>query len=187
MLKFNPITHVDDKYFNEMYTVYSHAFPAAERRSWAGLDRQLNYEKRFMANALVLNEEFVGFFNYWTFDRFLYIEHFALTARFRSQRIGTRAIEMFKEHTSLPIVLEVEMPSNSETIRRIRFYEDLGFRVLSHYYAQPPYEGGGFLMPMLMLSNDLHFANTHFELIKDTLYKNVYHFTAPSEEVDVKV
>lgn len=187
MLKFYPINNVDDKYFDEMYAVYSQAFPAAERRSWAGLDSQLNHETKFKANALVQDDEFVGFFNYWTFDRFLYIEHFALTARFRSQRIGSKAIQMFKEQTTLPIVLEVEMPTNSETIRRIRFYEDLGFRVLSHYYAQPPYEGGGFLMPMLMLSNDLHFANTHFEMIKDTLYRNVYHFVTPSEEVDVKV
>jgi len=32
------------------------------------------------------------------------------------------------------------------------------------------------LMPMLIMSNDIHFANTHFEKIKDILYENVYHY-----------
>lgn len=185
MLKFYPITSVNDALFSPLYSLYSSAFPANERRSWTGLDRELNSESRFSANALMQNDEFVGFFNYWTFDRFVYIEHFAIIPHFQSQKTGTKAMEMFKNQTTLPLVIEVEMPNDSLTIRRIRFYEDLGFKVLSHYYAQPPYEGSGFLMPMLMLSTDLHFANKHFELIKNRLYKDVYHFSTLTESIDI--
>lgn len=182
MINFYRITSVDDPFFTDLYSLYTSSFPAPERRSWAGLDRELNLEKRFCAHALIQNDQFVGFFNYWTFDRFYYIEHFAITPAFRSQKIGTKAMEIFRSQVSLPIVIEVEMPTNSEAIHRIKFYEELGFKVLSHYYAQPPYEGGGFLMPMLIMSTDYHFANSHFELIRETLYKNVYHFNL--EEIE---
>jgi ribosomal protein S18 acetylase RimI-like enzyme len=176
MINFYRINSIDDAFFSEFYELYANSFPSAQRRNWAGLDRELNNEKRFCAHALIQNDLFVGFFNYWTFERFFYIEHFALVPAFRSQKIGTRAMEIFKSQVTLPIVIEVEMPNDADAIRRIKFYEELGFKVLAHYYAQPPYEGGGFLMPMLMMSNDYHFANTHFELIRETLYNEVYHF-----------
>ncbi len=76
----------------------------------------------------------------------------------------------------LPVVLEVEMPNNPTAIRRIHFYERLGFSVLSHKYAQPPYEGDSFLLPMQLMCNNLHFADSHFELIKENIFQEVYHY-----------
>jgi len=32
------------------------------------------------------------------------------------------------------------------------------------------------------MSNDYHFANKHFNLIKDTLYKEVYQYEKENEE-----
>lgn len=176
MITFRRIESVTDHYFTELYDLYSVAFPPGERRNWAGLEHELAYEKRFHAHALLQNDQFVGFFNYWTFERFLYLEHFAIDSNLRGQLIGRKVMEKFREQAQLPIVLEVEMPNNSMAIRRIRFYEELGYTVLSHYYAQPPYDGKGFLLPMLLMSNDNHFASTHFDLIKDTLYRDVYHY-----------
>jgi len=177
MLNFHRITCVDCPFFSNMYNLYTLAFPLQERRTWAGLEYELNYEKRFCAHALVQNDKFVGLFNYWTFDRFYYIEHIAVVSTMRGQNIGTEVMEIFKSQTKLPIIFEVEMPNNDPTsIRRIHFYEKLGFSVLSHKYAQPPYEGDGFLIPMQLMSNDTHFADSHFDLIKDTLYDKVYHF-----------
>jgi ribosomal protein S18 acetylase RimI-like enzyme len=165
-----------------LYNLYTLAFPLKERRSWAGLEFELSYEKRFCAHALIQDNKFVGFFNYWTFDRFYYIEHIAVVPTMRGHNIGTEAMEVFKSQTKLPIVFEVEMPNDPTSIRRIHFYEKLGFSVLSHQYAQPPYEGYGFLFPMQLMTNDRHFADNHFELIKDTLYDKVYHYEVEPEE-----
>ena len=177
MLNFHRITCVNCPHFPDLYNLYTQAFPPEERRSWGGLEYELTYEKRFCAHALVQNDKFVGLFNYWTFDRFYYLEHVAVSQLMRGKNIGTEAMEIFKSQTKLPIVLEVELPTNLTAIGRIRFYEKLGFSVLSHKYAQPPYEGDGFLIPMQLMSNNLHFAETHFELIKETLYENVYHYS----------
>jgi len=47
---------------------------------------------------------------------------------------------------------------------------------VAHNYAQPPYDGNGFFIPELIMSNDIHFANKHFDMIKEILYENVYHY-----------
>lgn len=182
MLNFHRITSVNCPFFSNLYNLYTLAFPLVERRSWAGLEYELNYEKRFCAHALIQDDKFVGLFNYWTFDRFYYVEHIAVVPAMRDKGIGTEAMEVFKSQTKVPIVFEVELPGSTTSIRRIHFYEKLGFSVLSHKYAQPPYEDEGFLIPMQLMSNNTHFADTHFEMIKETLYQKVYHFELEKEE-----
>jgi ribosomal protein S18 acetylase RimI-like enzyme len=176
MLNFHRINSVSDPFFTNLFNLYALAFPPTERRSWAGLEYELNYEKRLYAYALLQDDKFVGFINYWLFDRFCYIEHFAVSPNLRGKHIGSEAMEILRSKTNLPIVLEVEMPNNPNSIRRIKFYERLGYKVLSHNYAQPPYEGNGFLIPLLIMCDNNHFASTHFELIKETLYTEVYHY-----------
>lgn len=183
MLNFHRINGVSDLFFDNFFNLYALAYPPAERRNWAGLEYELKYEKQFYAQALIQNDKFVGFINYWVFDRFYFIEHFAVSHNFRGQHIGTEAMQILKSQTNLPIVFEVEMPNNPTAIRRIRFYEKLGFTVLSHNYAQPPYnEESNFFIPVLIMCNDVHFANTHFELIKENLYNNVYHYESVNEK-----
>ncbi len=183
MLTFNRITSVSDPLFSKVYNLYVLAFPETERRNWAGFEYELDYEKHFCAHALMQDDTFVGLFNYWTFDRFCYVEHIAVAQGVRGQKIGTQAMEFFKQQTKLPIIIEVEMPKSITAIRRINFYEKLGFSVVnSHAYAQPPYEGDGFLIPMQLMCNDTHFADTHFDLIKETLYERVYHYEADKEK-----
>lgn len=182
MLNFYRINSVSDPLFADLFNLYRLSFSRAERRSWAGLEYELTYEKQFFANALVQNDKFAGLFNYWTFENFYYIEHFAIIPAMRGQHIGTEAMEMFKSQTGLPVIMEVEMPEDPASIRRIEFYKKLGFSVLSNHYAQPPYEGDGFLLPMLLMSNDLHFGATHFERIKKTIYDKVYHYEIEGEK-----
>jgi len=176
MLNFQRIDSVSNPHFLNLFNLYTQSFPSSERRSWAGLEMELMSENSFNAHVLLQNDKFVGFLNYWTFERFLYIEHFAVSSNLRGKNIGTEAMKILMEQTKLPILFEVEMPNNIMAVRRIGFYERLGFSVLSHNYAQPPYEGNGFIVPMLIMCNNTHFANTHFEMIKNTLYDEVYHY-----------
>lgn len=176
MLNFHRINSVDCAFFTNLYNLYTLAYPPQERRSWAGLEYELMYEKRFCAHALVQDNKFVGFFNYWIFDSFCYIEHVAIIPALRGQGVGTEAVEILKSQTKLPIVLEVELPDNPVAIRRIHFYEKLGFAIVSHNYVQPPYEDDETLLPMKIMSTNLVFAETNFTMIQATLYEKVYHY-----------
>jgi ribosomal protein S18 acetylase RimI-like enzyme len=155
VLNIHPITEVSDPLYMKLYHLYVTAFPPAERRSREGLEHEILHEKNFYPNALIKDDEFVGFFNYWTFEKFFYIEHFAIEPDLRNHHIGRTVMEMILEKTNLPVVLEVEMPNYPLAGRRIKFYERLGFTVLSHDYAQPPYESGEFLLPVLIMINTI--------------------------------
>lgn len=181
MIEFRKIGSSSEALFLPLYELYRKAFPASERRSLGDLECVLNHEKRFEANALMKENEFVGFFTYWAFDRFSYVEHFAVDPKMRGQNIGSEVMKAFLTKNKLPVVLEVEMPEDAQSIRRIGFYERLGFKVISHSYAQPYYDGSGKILPMLIMSNDYHFADKHFNLIKNTLYQNVYNYFPEKE------
>lgn len=162
--------------FGKIYELYLSAFPAVERRSLGSLEHILGRDKNFEMDALMKDGDFVGFFDFWTFGRFVYVEHFAVDSKMRGQNIGSEVVKTFLSKINLPVVLEVEMPQDEQSIKRIGFYERLGFKVLSHDYAQPYYDGSGKLLPMLLMSNDHHFADEHFGLIKNTLYEDVYRY-----------
>lgn len=176
MLTLKKITGISDPLFTNLYNLYTLAFPPEERRTWGGLEHELNYEKRFSAQVLLQDNRFAGLLNYWLFESFCYIEHFAIVPTLRGQHIGTEAMEIFKSKINLPIIFEVEMPDNPIAIRRIKFYERLGYTVLPQSYSQPPYEGEGSLIQMKVMSSDPHFANKHFDMIKENLYNRVYHY-----------
>ncbi len=73
-----------------------------------------------------------------------------------------------------PVVLEVEMPTDALSKRRIGFYERLGFVLDHHTYFQPPYRSGeAFLEMRLMTYGELNLERS-FERLKAILYQNVY-------------
>lgn len=177
MLEFQAILSTQDKLFPEMYRLYKSSFPPEERRDIGDLERELTHADNFHINALMKNEQLVGLFNYWIFDTFYFLEHFAVSTDLRGQNLGSNALNQFIVKTGdFPIVFEVEMPHTDTSSRRINFYERMGFWVVPKDYAQPPYQKTGFLVPMLLMTNNTHFVNTHFDKIRKTLYKEVYHY-----------
>ena len=179
MLDFYRIINVYDPMFNRLYNLYTASFPHPERRSWDGLVHELIYEKRFFSNALLHENEFVGFLNYWKFEQFYYIEHFAVLEKMRGQNIGSEAIEMLKRQSKVPIVFEVELPVDELTRKRVHFYERLDFTLLLQEYAQPAYIDDESQVPMKLMCNDEVFGNENFEAIKSTLYSEVYEIPNP--------
>lgn len=73
-----------------------------------------------------------------------------------------------------PVVLEVEMPTEEMSKRRIGFYERLGFVLDHHVYFQPPYrKGEAFLEMRLMTHGELDLEQS-FERVKTIIHQNVY-------------
>ncbi|MDR1584755.1 MAG: GNAT family N-acetyltransferase [Prevotellaceae bacterium] len=174
---FQRITSPGDNLFPEMLKLYKSAFPPEERRSGGDLQQEIVKSERFYANAVMENGVMLGIFNYWNFGTFFYLEHFAVNPGLRGKNLGSKSLQLFHDTASgLPIVLEVEMPNTTEATRRIEFYKRAGFQVVPKDYAQPPYRPGGFMLPMLLMTNKIHAVKTHFEKIKNTIYREVYHF-----------
>ena len=103
-----------------------------------------------------------------------YVEHFAIDPAARNGGIGAEAMKQFLVFCGTPVVLEVEMPTDEMSKRRIGFYERLGFKLDNQVYHQPPYrEGGEWLEMRLMTYGDVDLEYS-FEQVKNCLHKNVY-------------
>jgi ribosomal protein S18 acetylase RimI-like enzyme len=176
MIEFRKIENSSDLLFSKIYGLYENTFPAVERRSAENLKQVLNHNKAFEMDALMIDDGFVGFFNFWKFDDFVFGEHFAVDPKMRGKNIGSEVVQALCAKVNLPVVLEVELPEDEFSIRRINFYERLGFRVLPYNYAQPHYDGSRKMLPLLLMSNDYDFSDKHFGRIKKTVYKGVYDF-----------
>ena len=132
----------------------------------------LNGPKIFF--AAVLNEDQVeGFVIYWKFSGFLYVEHLAVFPSRRRIGIGAAILnQLLKE--GLPVLLEVEIPFDEASTRRVDFYQRCGFRALPVYYHQPPYRKGESVVPMMLFSDkgdwDAGLLDKSVSLFQRTVY-----------------
>lgn len=118
------------------------------------------------------NQNLVGFVTTWSFDEFLYVEHFAIFPEMRGRGIGSDVIKMLKQSTQKPVVLEAELPGTSEdATRRIAFYERCG--LVPHYnyrYLQPAYSPGRQPVELLLMTS----GHINLDSARDALYASVY-------------
>ena len=73
-----------------------------------------------------------------------------------------------------PVVLEVEMPTEEMSKRRIGFYERLGFVLDHHVYFQPPYRRGEALLEMRLMTHGELDLERSFKRVKTIIHQNVY-------------
>lgn len=168
------ITNNSHPFYENIYRLYHSSFPVEERRNWVDIELILNTDKRFNMFVFSSENEFNGFLTFWDFENFVYVEHFAVSDSIRGQGIGSQIIKSFRDEQKSPIVLEVELPETPVAVRRIAFYEKLGFKVISKPYLQPPYDGKSDFLPLILMTNDYDFGNENFDDIRNTLYKEVY-------------
>nr|MBP7373044.1 GNAT family N-acetyltransferase [Opitutaceae bacterium] len=106
---------------------------------------------------------------------FTFMEHLALDPVWQSRGLGRQAVGWAMGHLARPLVLEVELPVDATSRRRIAFYERLGFRTFPETYVQPPYRVGGAFVPMRLLQGTLDGgAGLEFEAVREILRREVY-------------
>ncbi|WP_165154809.1 GNAT family N-acetyltransferase [Parabacteroides sp. ZJ-118] len=172
-----PVREIADPFLDLVEKTYTASFPEEERRDFSLVRRLLEEDNRFEMYALLRDGIYVGFITGWQFEDFVYVEHFAIEESVRDSGIGAKAMTGFLALRKDPVVLEVEMPTEEMSKRRIRFYERLGFVLDHHVYFQPPYrEGEAFLEMRLMMYGELDLGQS-FERIKTAIHQNVYKVT----------
>lgn len=168
-----PVQSSDDPFLEQIEKTYTDSFPPTERRDFH-LVRKLIDNPFFKAYAVLKEEKYVGFITIWEFESFIYVEHFAIDASARNSGIGGKILQQFLENSNKPVVLEVELPEDEMSKRRVGFYERLGFTLDDHLYQQPPYrEGDSWLDMRFMTCGNINLSE-NFETVKNTIYKHVY-------------
>lgn len=130
--------------YGKVQSLLESSFPIEERRDRNEQREQTNTNSCFFCNIITHNNEFIGIINYWNLNSCYYIEHFALEEHIRNKGFGSETISLIKRVLNdKPIILEVELPEEELSIKRISFYEKNDFKLLKNKYMQPPYRERG--------------------------------------------
>jgi ribosomal protein S18 acetylase RimI-like enzyme len=156
----------------EVVQLYELSFPVEERRNLSA--QQLLLENgALQLQVIEKNGVFAGFIFCWLLTDFIFIEHFAIVAAQRGGGIGSRVMTLLMAQYR-KIVLEVEPPQSTDAIRRIAFYEGLGFHAYPYPYRQPSYRAGGTPLIMWLMQKGMPPEEHTFSKITSEIYREVY-------------
>ena len=117
-----------------------------------------------------------GFLAVWEFESFTYIEHFAVDPVLRNSGTGSAMLQELVRKYQKQICLEVELPEDELTRRRIGFYERNGFVFNEYPYIQPPISKGKSPVPLRIMTYGEAITRETFEAMKNVLYRSVYKY-----------
>ena len=160
--------------FEKVFDLMVEAFPVDERRTF-------DEQKELLCNPIfdiyVCKDsddgEIRGFISVYRFDKFTFVEHFAVNPKYRNLGLGheilSNLIVCFGK-----LLLEVEPPETEQAKRRIGFYERNGFYLNDYPYIQPPISKGTNRIPLLLMATGDKLSENEYIEAKSTLYKYVY-------------
>ena len=164
----------DAEYYSFTERLLTDSFPQNEYRDLCDFRKYTDSNPLFHNNIIFEKEKLLGFITYWDFPHFVYAEHFAIDKSFQGRGYGAFSLYLLKKVISKPIVLEVELPINTQSIRRIKFYQRQGFILWNNYYEQPPYRPTDSSYPIsIMLYGNMN-GFVDFQEVRGTIYKEVY-------------
>ena len=139
----NKVLNVYSHELEAVREIYEKSFPIDERRDCALLLELLSCNDAFILEAICSEEAVVGMLSLWQLEGWRFIEQFAIDVAYRGRGIGHEVLQEYLLRSKLPVVLEVEPPTDYNSRRRIAFYQSLGFVLHDTYrYIQPSYGEG---------------------------------------------
>ncbi len=169
---FERITEVT---FDEIFPLLEEAFPVTELRIQED-QRNLLQKEAYRLYGVRKDGRFAAVFATWEIDDFLYIEHFAVREDCRNGGYGGMLLDRLLEEKGRPMVLEVEVPEDDLTRRRVGFYERHGLVYNEYPYLQPPLRKGNELLPLRFMTYPAAVDEQTYERYKKQMYQIVYQY-----------
>lgn len=160
--------------FERVYEMMSASFPENEYRTPSGQKELLQHPEYRLMTESDEQGQMIAFLAAWEFPLFRFIEHLAVDPSVRGGGIGKRLMNKYLSESKKLTILEVELPEDTLSCRRIRFYERLGFRLNDYDYVQPPLRVGEEDLPLKIMSYPKPLAENEFLACKALLYDKVY-------------
>lgn len=167
------IAEINIDKFDEIFAIMKNSFPEDEFRPYEE-QKALFSDKRYKVFGNIEDAGLSSFIATWEFGDFIFIEHFATAKAFRNKGIGEKILSYLFKIFSKPLCLEVEIPEDEITHRRVAFYTRNGFTLNPFSYTQPPISNGKSLVPLMIMTSGGGVSEEGFLSIKKTLYKEVY-------------
>ena len=169
----NNLIKLNINHFDEVFSIMSQSFPLDEYRTY-------DEQKTLMKNPIYSiygyfdENELKGFAAIYNFNEFIFIEHLAVSIKYRNQGIGEFILNQLHQQYSQMICLEVEPPLNELSKRRIDFYKRNQFYLNEYEYIQPSISKGKKPIPLYIMTSFSKIDENTFNKIRNVLYKQVY-------------
>jgi len=136
MLKYIRLHTTSDVLFEQAWWLYEQAFPPDERRLRASQEHVL-LKPMYHFEIVLHHGQFVAILLWWDFKDIRFIEHFATMPEERGKGMGRKIINEYILRSRKAILLEVDLPLDELSRRRIKFYQQLDFILNPFPYQQP--------------------------------------------------
>lgn len=167
------ISNSQAPFFTESWELYVSAFPEVERRSYNYFIQTLE-NQLFHAELIFEDQKFLGLLYWWDLPGFRFIEHYAIIPKKRMHGMGRFILKQFIAHIDTPVFLEVEPEDSEDALRRIRFYQSIGFHFNKHPYFQPTYNPTFKPLKLYLMSYPNELSSNIFADIAATIHHFVY-------------
>lgn len=128
-----------EEFKNKIYLEYISLFPDEEQRDWEDIEYSYNSGiEQFY--KIVFENDIIGFIMLEKLNNKLpfYIDFFAIFKQYQNKGYGTMAIKYLINNiignNSLLLEIEKENSKDLNTVRRAKFYENLGFKKVNSEY-----------------------------------------------------
>lgn len=146
------ITSTNHPDWPTIWRIYEASFPAGERRKLDGQEAIIGIPNYFL--ELWRNDEktVVGFTATWIYEKFRFLEHFAVDSALRSAGYGKRILTEWMRRPGPVILLEIDPPTDEISRRRCGFYKRLGYLDNDFEHSHPSYQDGTGKVPLVLMS-----------------------------------
>lgn len=162
--------------FESLYKIMESSFPSIERRNYEEQKKLFNNHLYDVIGYKDKSDKVCAFLALWKFKDFNFIEHFAVDYKLRGNGIGTALFNKYLSSNDKMTILEVELPEDKISSKRIKYYEKMGMVLNDYEYLQPPLQKGKPLLPLKVMSYKNGLDKHEFNNIKEQIYKTVYKY-----------
>ncbi|MFB7814908.1 GNAT family N-acetyltransferase [Paenibacillus chitinolyticus] len=160
--------------FDEVFELMEASFPDTEIRTCEGQRALLAHPAYRLNMSRNESGEILAFMGVWEFEAFRFVEHIAVNPEQRGGGIGKKLMAAYTSGSSTPVILEVEPANDTDSKRRIEFYERLGFHLNAFDYFQPPLREGQPELALQIMSYPEPMSEEEFQPYKKVLMAEVY-------------
>ncbi|PXV84889.1 ribosomal protein S18 acetylase RimI-like enzyme [Lachnotalea glycerini] len=159
--------------FSSVYKLMQASFPPAELRSFQdAITLFSNPSYRILIAEK--NKIIEAFIAEWCFEKFHYIEHFAVHPKTRGNGLGSKIMREYQKQLNCPVIIEVEAFATKESKRRISFYERLDFKLSDIKYLQPILQKNTKSVPLCLMCYPSSIEKEALLNMKDYIFEFVY-------------
>lgn len=171
-MKLIKIQSSKDPLIAQVPELYESAFPEAERTDTERFLWMIDHCQEMSFYAITEDDDFCDMAVVFELGICRYLLYLATLDIHRNKGLGALTLKLLREETNLPIIGEVEPPTDDITRRRIAFYERNGFhveledpRILNDAHLDPS------CVLMLISTHPLSDADECQRRVVDTVYK----------------